>query len=79
MKVIGAYEAKSRLSEFLDVVEKGEEITITRHGVAIAKLVPIRQSRQRTGQELVEAFRRLRKGCRLNGITIRQLIDEGRR
>ena len=37
---IGAYEAKTRLSELLDRVEKGEELVITRHGTAIARLVP---------------------------------------
>ena len=37
---IGAYEAKTHLSELLEKVEAGEEITITKHGVPVAKLVP---------------------------------------
>jgi prevent-host-death family protein len=38
--VIGAYEAKAKLSELLDRVEQGEQIVITRHGKPIARLVP---------------------------------------
>jgi prevent-host-death family protein len=37
---IGAFEAKNKLSWLLDRVEQGEEITITRHGRPVAKLVP---------------------------------------
>lgn len=37
---VGAYEAKSKPSELLDLVERGRTITITRHGRNIARLVP---------------------------------------
>jgi prevent-host-death family protein len=37
---IGAFEAKNKLSWLLDRVEQGEEITITRHGRPIARMVP---------------------------------------
>ena len=37
---IGAYEAKTHLAQLLDRVEIGETITITRHGKAVARLVP---------------------------------------
>jgi len=37
---IGAFEAKNKLGMLLDRVEAGEEITITRHGKAVARLVP---------------------------------------
>jgi len=37
---IGAFEAKNTLGALLDRVERGEEIVITRHGKAIARLVP---------------------------------------
>ena len=40
MAAIGTFEAKNKLSELLDRVEAGEEITITRHGKAVARLVP---------------------------------------
>ncbi len=41
MQEIGAFEAKNTLGALLDQVESGEEIIITRHGKAVAKLVPI--------------------------------------
>jgi prevent-host-death family protein len=40
MQEIGAFEAKNKLSALLDLVERGEEIVITRHGRAVARLVP---------------------------------------
>ena len=39
MTTVGAFEAKTKLSELLDRVERGEEITITRHGKPVARLV----------------------------------------
>ena len=40
MRQIGAFEAKNRLSELLDLAEHGEEIVITKHGREVARLVP---------------------------------------
>jgi prevent-host-death family protein len=40
MTTVGTFEAKTRLSALLERVELGEEITITRHGKAVARLVP---------------------------------------
>jgi len=40
MLEIGAFEAKNTLGSLLDRVERGEEIVITRHGKAVARLVP---------------------------------------
>ena len=40
MLEIGAFEAKNKLGALLDRVEAGEEIVITRHGKAVARLVP---------------------------------------
>lgn len=40
MKEVGAFEAKNKLSMLLDAVERGEEVVITRHGKAVARLVP---------------------------------------
>ncbi len=40
MKRVGAFEAKNKLSELLDLAERGEEIVITRHGKEVARLVP---------------------------------------
>jgi prevent-host-death family protein len=39
MREVGAFEAKNKLGQLLDLVERGEEIIITRHGKAVARLV----------------------------------------
>src|SRR5438046_177976 len=43
MQTVGAYEAKTHFAQLLDAVEKGEKITITRHRVPVAMLVPRRE------------------------------------
>ena len=43
MKTIGAFEAKNKLAELLDLAESGEEIIITRHGKQVARLGPIQK------------------------------------
>jgi len=40
MKIVGAYEAKNKLGHLLDLVERGEEVTITRRGKDVARIVP---------------------------------------
>ena len=45
MKSVGSYEAKTHLPRLLSQVEKGETITITRHGKPIAVFcLPLRRS-----------------------------------
>jgi len=77
MKQVGVYEAKTKLARLLDEVEQGETITITRHGRPIARLVPV-CGRQRSVGEAIVAIREFRKGHRLDGLTVRELIEEGR-
>lgn len=75
----GAYEAKTHLSRLLDEVEQGKTITITRHGVPVALLVPAPGLRQRSVEETIEALKAFRKGKTLGSISIRDLIEEGQR
>lgn len=42
MRSVGVHQAKTQLSELLRRVAAGEEITITRGGEPIAKIVPLR-------------------------------------
>ena len=58
MREIGAFEAKNKLGQLLDLVEQGEEITITRHGKQVARLVPARPVRSR--DQAREALQRMR-------------------
>lgn len=41
---VGAFEAKTHLSELLARVEGGEEVTITKHGRPVARLVPVAET-----------------------------------
>lgn len=79
MKSIGAYEAKTHLPRLLDEVANGERITITKHGHPVAMLVPPDSSPARDVQAALARIRELRAGISLGGLSIRELIDEGRR
>ena len=81
---IGAYDAKIRLSELLDRVERGEQIVITRHGKPIARLVPEGGHDKARAKAAVARLRALRaelsaRGVDLSDAEIRALRDEGRR
>jgi len=80
MLEVGSYEAKTHLPRLLDRVERGELITITRHGKPVARLVPVQEFDRQQIANAVEGIKQLRKGNRLgDGLTVRQLIEEGRR
>ena len=74
---VGAYEAKTPLPALLAKVERGETVTITRHGKPIARLVPI--DVVRPVEDVIREMRELRKGITTGGMSIRDMIDEGRR
>jgi prevent-host-death family protein len=81
---VGAYDAKTRLSELLDRVEKGEQIVITRHGKPVARLVPEGVYDKAAAHAAVARIRALRselaaRGVDLSDEEIRALRDEGRR
>lgn len=77
MSTIGAYEAKTHLPALLERVERGEQFTITRHGRAIARLVPLGDPPQ-DASRLVDELRQIRGGARLRGLSVRKLRDAGR-
>lgn len=86
MTEIPVYEAKTRLSELLARVQQGEEVTITRHGKAMARLLaaePAGALAAGTGgqssavEQVFEELARLRAGVRLD-IPIREAIESGR-
>jgi prevent-host-death family protein len=79
MITVGAYEAKTHLSELLDKVEAGEHVTITRHGVPVAVLGPVGEPDRQRVREAIRKIRELGKGKSLGGLTIREMIEEGRR
>lgn len=77
---VGAYDAKTRLSELLERVEAGEEITITRHGSPVARLVPIQNKPSVEARtQAIAAMRKLAAKNQLKGLKVKDLIAEGRR
>lgn len=79
MHSVGVYEAKTHLAELVDRASKGQRITITRRGVPVAMICPPESSSRESIDEVIARFREVRKGCRLNGLSIREMIEEGRR
>jgi prevent-host-death family protein len=77
---VGAYKAKTHLSELLEKVEAGEEITITKHGAPVAKLVPVRKEASKEERiAAVERIQKLASGLSLGGFRVKDLLSEGRR
>ncbi len=79
MKTVGAYEAKTHLAELLDQVGAGESITITRHGVPVARLCPAPDQPDSTIEETIGEIHRFRQTHSLRGLTVKDMIEEGRR
>ena len=79
MQTVGAYEAKTHLSKLLERVLKGERITITKHGVPVAVLQPPDLEKKVDTKSVILELRKFRDKNRLNGISIRDMIEEGRR
>jgi prevent-host-death family protein len=60
-------------------VAKGERITITKHGVPVAVLVPPISEQAADRHRAIEALQRLGRKQSLKGLSIRELIEMGRR
>ncbi len=79
---VGVYDAKTHFSDLLKRVESGEEITITKHGTPVARLVPV--MKKFTVEERRAAIERIKnkklgEGLSLGGRRIRDLMNAGRR
>lgn len=77
---------KDKVSEFIAAAEQGDEIVITRHGKAAAKLVPITDQDvvEERGRKAWDALAELRAELRAQGktTTIEEMIawkNEGQR
>ncbi|HYU11596.1 MAG TPA: type II toxin-antitoxin system prevent-host-death family antitoxin [Stellaceae bacterium] len=74
---VGAYEAKTHLPALLERVARGEQITITKHGKPIARLVPIKRPDPDRRRKAIDKLKEFAKGRTL-GVPIKKLINEGR-
>ncbi len=79
MSTVGAYEAKTHLPKLLNRVAKGEKITITKHGVPVAVLQQPDLTKKPSPQAVITKLRNFRKNHSLNGLSLKELIEAGRR
>ena len=79
MKSVGVYEAKTQLPRLLNRVARGERITITRHGVPVALIVPPDRRTRRPVGDVIAELETFGGGRKLRGLSMRTLIATGRR
>lgn len=79
MTTVGAYEAKTHLSELLMRVEQGEHIVITRHGRPVAELRPLAGRDSKRIKAAIRALADFRSDHAAGAAEIREMISEGRR
>jgi prevent-host-death family protein len=77
-KEVGVFEAKAHFSTLIAQVERGNEITITRQGAPVARLVPADEARPHNPQEAAAKLRQLRRGIRLGRVTLREFMQKSR-
>jgi prevent-host-death family protein len=73
MREIQASEAKTHLPQLLDDVERGDIIVITRHGRAIARLIPEMDRRREEIDQAILGIKALRK--RTGKVTVEELLS----
>jgi prevent-host-death family protein len=78
MRTVGIFEAKQKLSELVERASRGERIRITRRGKVAAEIVPAEEK-----TDLKELFARIeeirKRSKKPKNVTVKQLIEEGRR
>lgn len=79
MDTIGAYEAKTHLPKLLERVTRGERITITKHGLPVAILQSPPAVSKTAPETVIAELRKFREKQRLKGLSVRDMIEEGRR
>jgi prevent-host-death family protein len=79
MRRIGVSEAKRKLGELLDIIERGEQVLITWHGKEAARLVPVEpRVNQSEAREVARRIREMSRGVTLCGLCVKDLVETGR-
>lgn len=73
MREIQASEAKTNLPRILTAVERGETIIITRHGRAIARIVPEARDRKAEISKALDDLKAL--GRQVGKITVAEILS----
>jgi prevent-host-death family protein len=75
---VGVSKAKNKFLDLLDRVDRGAEITITKHGRPVAKLVPASASAEEARKRATLELRAMSKRYSLKGYSVRKLINGDR-
>lgn len=79
MSRVGAFEAKTHLPQLLKRVGQGERFVITRHSQPVAELIPFRPRDADRIRAAIDGLKEFQKTHSLGGLSIRQMIEDGRR
>lgn len=79
MPEIGAFEAKTQLSQLLQRVQAGERFVITRHNRPVAELIPFQPHDADKVRKAIEGIKAFQATHRLEGLSVREMIEEGRK
>ena len=79
MSEVGAFEAKTHLPALLRRVQQGERFVITRHNNPVAELIPFQKRDTERIRAAIEGLKEFQRDHSLGGLSVRQLIEEGRR
>jgi prevent-host-death family protein len=76
----GTFDAKNKLSSLVDLASKGSRIWITKRGRRVALLSSGAEEATVGGHDPVAVFRAIRSRTKpLKGLSVKALIEEGRR
>ena len=59
MQSVGIYEAKTRFSALIELVESGEEVRITRHGKEVVRMLPVRRRPVITDEQIARELEQI--------------------
>jgi prevent-host-death family protein len=79
MKTIGAFDAKTHFSEILKEVENGGQIVITKHGRAVAKLIPMQTKCTESILTAIQDLKDFSKNHTLGELFWKALRDEAKK
>ena len=74
MREVSTTDAKAHLADLLRTVERGESISITRHGRAVAHLVPAGDRDRVLRQQAMARFMELRSTWKQTGMTKEEVL-----
>jgi prevent-host-death family protein len=79
LQKVSAFDAKTKLSELLRETEQGGSFVIYRRGKEVARLLPpLKEEKEVDLKKVLASFREIRERI-LGRVSIRELINEGRR